>query len=353
MNARPNPLLVSRERQPNNTVIPLGRAQFGSRDFPVIAGPCAVENLTQTVQAAHEVTIGGATALRGGAFKPRTSPYSFQGLGEEGLRILAEARRQTGLPVVTEVLDASKIEMVARYADMLQVGARNMQNFALLEALGKTHKPVLLKRGQSATLNEFLHAAEYIVANGNPNVILCERGIRTFGSDTRNTLDIAAIPVLKARTHLPVIVDPSHACGLSDVVPHLARAALAVGVVEGPAADGEQRPVGLARDGQRGVEQPRRARERRRQRDARRLELRGERLRLLGEAVRRGARVRERQLPRLIDKEHVHAAVQRVACKRPRRAADQQLVRERVDAAGRSCRVNGRRASAPNHHRQP
>lgn len=229
MNACPNSLKVSRESQPHNTQIQIGSACFGSQDFPVIAGPCAVESVTQTERAAYDVLRGGATALRGGAFKPRTSPYSFQGLGEQGLQILAQARQNTGLPVVTEVIAPEKVEIVARYADVLQVGARNMQNFALLEALGQQQKPVLLKRGQSATLSEFLHAAEYILANGNPNVILCERGIRTFGNDTRNTLDIAAIPVLKARTHLPVIVDPSHACGLSEVVPHLARAALAVG----------------------------------------------------------------------------------------------------------------------------
>ena len=227
---KPYPSLkVSRETQAHPTTVKVGRMCFGSQDFPVIAGPCAVESLSQTLQAAREVRLGGATALRGGAFKPRTSPYSFQGLGEEGLDILREARHQTGLPIVTEIMDVSKLEVVMKTADVLQVGARNMQNFALLSELGRQRLPVLLKRGMSATLSELLHAAEYIVANGNPNVILCERGIRTFGNETRNTLDIAAIPVLKARTHLPVIVDPSHACGLSEVVPHLARAALAVG----------------------------------------------------------------------------------------------------------------------------
>lgn len=229
MNTRPIPLKVSREYKTDNTVVAVGKARFGSNDFPVIAGPCAVESLTQTLQAAHDVRRGGASALRGGAYKPRTSPYSFQGLGEEGLHILAQARQQTGLPVVTEVTHPNNICLIKKYANVLQVGARNMQNFALLEALGSAERPVLLKRGQSATLTEFLYAAEYILANGNPDVILCERGLRTFGNDTRNTLDIAAIPVLKARTHLPVIVDPSHACGLSEVVPHLARAALAVG----------------------------------------------------------------------------------------------------------------------------
>ena len=225
----PTHLKVSREAKSANTVVNIGPLQFGTQDFPVIAGPCAVESLDQTLQAARDVQLGGASALRGGAFKPRTSPYSFQGLGAEGLTILGEARRQTGLPIVTEIMDVSKLDLIMETADILQIGARNMQNFALLEAVGRQRLPVLLKRGMCATLSEFLHAAEYIVANGNPNVILCERGIRTFGNDTRNTLDIAAVPLLKSRTHLPVIVDPSHACGLSELVTPLAQAALAVG----------------------------------------------------------------------------------------------------------------------------
>ncbi len=221
--------LASRETKEGNTVITVGEVQIGGSEFVVIAGPCAVESEEQLMEAANVVKKGGASMLRGGAFKPRTSPYSFQGLGEEGLKILAKAREKTGLPVVTEVMRASDIELIERYADVLQVGARNTQNFALLKAVGQAKKPVLLKRGMMTTLEELLMSAEYILASGNDNVILCERGIRTFETAMRNTLDISAVPVLKDKTHLPVIVDPSHAIGQWKFVLPLAKAAVAVG----------------------------------------------------------------------------------------------------------------------------
>jgi 3-deoxy-7-phosphoheptulonate synthase len=202
---------------------------IGGRDVVVAAGPCAVEGHDMLLSSARHVRAAGAALLRGGAFKPRTSPYAFQGLGEEGLEILAEVREETGMPIVTEVMDTRQVERVARTADVLQVGARNMQNFPLLAELGQCGKPVLLKRGASARISELLLAAEYIMTNGNDRVILCERGIRTFETSTRNTLDIAAIPVLKRETHLPVIVDPSHAGGRADLVLPLALAAIAAG----------------------------------------------------------------------------------------------------------------------------
>ncbi|MSP60150.1 MAG: 3-deoxy-7-phosphoheptulonate synthase [Myxococcales bacterium] len=224
---------VSREWRPEDTVITLagaaGNAQFGGGRFGVIAGPCAVENREQLFASADAVKAGGARVLRGGAYKPRTSPYSFQGMKEEGLKLLAEARARTGLPVVTEVVDTANVELVAEYSDMVQVGARNMQNFALLEAVGRLKKPVMLKRGLSATIQEFLMAAEYIIKNGNREVLLCERGIRTFETMTRNTLDLGSIPLIKRLTHLPIIVDPSHGTGDWRSVPALARAALALG----------------------------------------------------------------------------------------------------------------------------
>lgn len=201
----------------------------GGDQFIVIAGPCSVESEEQILASARAVKKAGANALRGGAFKPRSSTYSFQGLGEEGLRLLALARQETGLPVVTEVMDHHMLELVAEYADVLQIGARNMQNFSLLRALGEVRKPVLLKRGLSATVEELLLSAEYILAAGNPNVILCERGIRTFETATRNTLDLNAIPALQERTHLPVIVDPSHGTGVHRYVPAMSKAALAAG----------------------------------------------------------------------------------------------------------------------------
>jgi 3-deoxy-7-phosphoheptulonate synthase len=221
--------LVSREVKPNDTFIKIGDAQIGGGRFGVIAGPCAVESKEQVETAAVAVKAAGARFLRGGAFKPRTSPYAFQGMKEEGLKILADARAKTGLPIVTEVLDTRDVELVARYADVLQVGARNMQNFALLEAVGAQPKAVMLKRGLSATINEFLMAAEYILKQGNYNVILCERGIRTFETMTRNTLDLGSIPLIKRLTHLPIIVDPSHGTGDRASVPALARAAVAMG----------------------------------------------------------------------------------------------------------------------------
>ena len=221
--------LVSREVKPNDTFVRIGSAQIGGGRFGVIAGPCAVESKEQVDTAAVAVKKSGAHFLRGGAFKPRTSPYAFQGMKEEGLKILADARAKTGLPIVTEVLDTRDVELVGRYADVLQIGARNMQNFALLEAVGAQPKAVMLKRGLSATISEFLMAAEYILKQGNYNVILCERGIRTFETMTRNTLDLGSIPLIKRLTHLPIIIDPSHGTGDRASVPALARAAVALG----------------------------------------------------------------------------------------------------------------------------
>jgi 3-deoxy-7-phosphoheptulonate synthase len=226
--------LVSREMKPDVTVVevPLpsgGKATLGGGRFAVIAGPCAVESREQILATARAVKSAGATFLRGGAYKPRTSPYAFQGLKEEGLELLAEARAATGLPVVTELVDTAQLDLVARTTDVVQIGARNMQNFALLEAVGGLRQPVMLKRGLSATIQELLMAAEYIVKQGNYQVILCERGIRTFETMTRNTLDIGAIPLIKRLSHLPVIVDPSHATGDARLVAPCARAALAVG----------------------------------------------------------------------------------------------------------------------------
>ncbi|HEX6940191.1 MAG TPA: 3-deoxy-7-phosphoheptulonate synthase [Longimicrobiales bacterium] len=224
--------LASREFAATPTVVRVGGGpgqQVGGRDLAVIAGPCSVETRDGLAAVAEAVRAAGAGMLRGGAFKPRTSPYAFQGLGEEALRYLAEVREATGMPVVTEVMDTRQVELVARYADVLQVGARNMQNFALLSEVGRSGRPVLLKRGLSATIKELLMAAEYVMVQGNRDIILCERGIRTFETATRNTLDIAAIPVLKRETHLPVIVDPSHAAGQADLVAPLAIAAVAAG----------------------------------------------------------------------------------------------------------------------------
>ncbi|HZY02885.1 MAG TPA: 3-deoxy-7-phosphoheptulonate synthase, partial [Anaeromyxobacteraceae bacterium] len=221
--------LVSREVKEEDTVLDVGGARLGGGRLAVIAGPCSVESEEQILEAAHAVRKAGASFLRGGAYKPRTSPYDFQGLAEEGLRLLALARERTGLKVVTEAMDAETLPMVAEFADVVQIGARNMQNFSLLKRLGTIGKPVLLKRGPSATVREWLMAAEYVVSNGNPRVALCERGIRTFETATRNTLDLNAVPVLKALTHLPVVVDPSHGIGLRAHVPAMARAAVAAG----------------------------------------------------------------------------------------------------------------------------
>jgi 3-deoxy-7-phosphoheptulonate synthase len=221
--------LVSREHHPARSVIRVGGVPIGPGTLSVIAGPCAVETPEQTLTAARMAQAAGASLLRGGAFKPRTSPYSYQGLGEAGLRILADVRAETGLPIVTEVIDPGTVDMVASYADMLQVGARNVQNFALLQAVGSAGKPVLLKRGFSATIEEWLSAAEYIAQRGNLDIVLCERGIRTFETATRNTLDISAVPVVQQLSHLPVIVDPSHSGGRRDLVLPLTRASIAAG----------------------------------------------------------------------------------------------------------------------------
>lgn len=221
--------LVSREMQRQDSVIPLPGLNLGHGRFVVMAGPCAVESEIQALTIAREVKAAGAVIFRGGAFKPRTSPYSHQGLGEPGLQILAKVREETGLLIITEAVDYDSLELVARYADIIQIGARNMQNFALLRQAGQAGKPVLLKRGMSATLQEWLMAAEYIMSEGNPHVILCERGIRAIGDHARNLLDLATIPVVHRESHLPIIVDPSHAAGRRDLVPPLARAAVAAG----------------------------------------------------------------------------------------------------------------------------
>ncbi len=221
--------VASIEVKPERTVVRVGPFSAGNCHLGIIAGPCAVESEEQTLATARAVKAAGATALRGGAFKPRTSPYSFQGLKAEGLRILAAAREETGLPVVTEVLAAADVPLVARYADCLQIGARNMQNYRLLEEAGATGRPVLLKRGPSATMEELLLAAEYVLNTGNQNVMLCERGIRTFETHTRYTLPLATVPYLHEKTHLPVIVDPSHGTGHTHLVPRMAAAAVAAG----------------------------------------------------------------------------------------------------------------------------
>ena len=221
--------IVSREFQKENTVITVNGKSVGGKALALVAGPCSVEGRDMMVGLAERVASAGATFLRGGAFKPRTSPYAFQGLGEEGLKFLAEARERTGLPVATELMDPRDIDLVARYADVIQIGARNMQNFRLLTEVGKLDKPVILKRGMSATIQEWLMSAEYIASEGNRKIILCERGIRTYETATRNTFDVSAIPVVKALSHLPVIADPSHAAGKMALVEPLAAAAIAAG----------------------------------------------------------------------------------------------------------------------------
>jgi 3-deoxy-7-phosphoheptulonate synthase len=220
---------VNRSARPESSVVNVAGVRIGGSEVVVIAGPCAVENQEQLFETARSVKNLGARILRGGAFKPRSSPYSFQGLGEEGLKLLKAVRLETGLPIVTEIMDTRQVELVAGYADMLQVGSRNMQNFPLLKEVGLTRTPVLLKRGMMATIEELLLAAEYILNQGNENVVLCERGIRTFETSTRNTLDLGAVPMLKQLTHLPVIVDPSHGTGISWMVPAMAKAAVAAG----------------------------------------------------------------------------------------------------------------------------
>ncbi len=221
--------LVSREFYPNNSVIDVNGVKIGGPEFVVMAGPCSVESREQCMAIGEQVAKLGAKVFRGGAYKPRTSPYSFQGLKEEGLKILAEVREKFGLAIVTEAIDTETIDMVASYTDLIQIGARNMQNYSLLKKAGKTGKPVLLKRGMSATLEEFLMAAEYIMAEDNPNVILCERGVRTFADHTRNTLDLSSIPFVKKASHLPIISDPSHGTGRQDKILPLSRASIAVG----------------------------------------------------------------------------------------------------------------------------
>ncbi|HXG92518.1 MAG TPA: 3-deoxy-7-phosphoheptulonate synthase [Blastocatellia bacterium] len=221
--------IVSRELKPDKTVVRVGNLEIGGMQFIVMAGPCSVETREQLMETAEAVKKAGAQILRGGAYKPRTSPYDFQGLEIEGLKLLAEARERTGLKIVTEVVTTEDTELVAEYADILQVGARNMQNFALLKRLGKVRRPVLLKRGMSSTIKELLLSAEYIATHGNDQVILCERGIRTFETATRNTLDIAAVPLLNELSHLPVVVDPSHATGKRSLVRPAAKAAVAIG----------------------------------------------------------------------------------------------------------------------------
>ncbi|TDI98783.1 MAG: 3-deoxy-7-phosphoheptulonate synthase [Candidatus Dadabacteria bacterium] len=221
--------IASREFKPENTTIKVRDVVVGNNKIPVIAGPCSVESEEQLMEIAHSIKESGATMLRGGAYKPRSSPYTFQGMGIEGLKLLAQAREETGLPIVTEILDPHDLDSVVQYADVLQIGARNSQNYALLKEVGKSKKPVLLKRGMSTTIKEFLMCAEYILAEGNENVMLCERGIRTFETATRNTFDLNAIPVLKEKTHLPVIADPSHGTGYWQYVTPMTLAAIAAG----------------------------------------------------------------------------------------------------------------------------
>ena len=245
--------LASREFRKENTVVKVGREKIGGKKLAIIAGPCAVEGRKKLLTVAEEVKKAGAGFIRGGAFKPRTSPYSFQGLGEEGLKYLAEAREKTGLPVVTELMDPRDTEMVVKYADVIQIGARNMQNFRLLKEVGLTRTPVLLKRGLSATIKEFLMSAEYIMSQGNHQVIFCERGIRTFETYTRNTLDLCAVPILKKESHLPVIVDPSHGVGIREFIPQMAMAAIAAGA-DGLIIEVHSRPEEALSDGEQSLE---------------------------------------------------------------------------------------------------
>ncbi|MHC1727640.1 MAG: 3-deoxy-7-phosphoheptulonate synthase [Syntrophobacteraceae bacterium] len=240
--------LVSREFRPENTVISIEGAEIGGAQIQIIAGPCAVESREVLEEIALAVEPAGVHFLRGGAFKPRTSPYAFQGWGEKGLKFLASVREQTGMMVVTELMDPRDAVLVSKYADIIQIGTRNMQNFRLLTEVGNIDKPVILKRGLCATIKEFLMSAEYIVAQGNEKVILCERGIRTFETETRNTLDLSAVPLLKQLTHLPVIVDPSHAVGRADLVPAMARAAVAAGA-DGLLVEVHVRPEEALSDG--------------------------------------------------------------------------------------------------------
>jgi 3-deoxy-7-phosphoheptulonate synthase len=246
---------VSREYRSERTRVRVDGCEIGGDEFVVMAGPCSVESEKQIMQAAEGVARAGAKLLRGGAFKPRTSPYDFQGMEEEGLKLLAKAKRATGLAIITEVMSDRDVDLVADYADVLQIGARNMQNFALLKTLGKCSRPVLLKRGMSSTIKELLMSAEYVVAHGNPNVILCERGIRTFETVTRNTCDIVAVAVLNELTHLPVILDPSHATGKRSLVPALGRAAVAIGA-DGLIVEVHPAPEKAMSDGAQSLDMP-------------------------------------------------------------------------------------------------
>ena len=240
--------LASRDMHPNGTLVALNGFKLGGEKIGIIAGPCAVESHSQFLETAYAVKEAGATALRGGIFKPRSSPYSFQGLGEEGLELISEVHELTGLPVVTEALSPEQVPLVAKHAAMIQVGARNMQNFALLQAVGQSGHPVLLKRGMMATIEEWLMAAEYILSNGNPHVVLCERGIRTFERATRNTTDISSIPVIKQASHLPIILDPSHSTGKHTYVAAVARAGIAAGA-DGLIIEVHPRPEEALSDG--------------------------------------------------------------------------------------------------------
>ncbi|MEA3364810.1 MAG: 3-deoxy-7-phosphoheptulonate synthase [Candidatus Hydrogenedentes bacterium] len=240
--------LAGRELRKENSVYHVGAAQIGGGPFCVMAGPCSVESREQILETARIVKEAGASVLRGGAYKPRTSPYSFQGLEEEGLHMLQEASRAVGMPFVTEVMNPEQVDLVEEHADILQIGARNMQNFGLLKAVGRTHKPVFLKRGMMSTINELLMSAEHIMSEGNSQVILCERGIRTFETETRNTLDLSAVPILKKYSHLPVVVDPSHATGHWDLVIPMARAAVAAGA-DGIMVEVHPRPAEAFSDG--------------------------------------------------------------------------------------------------------
>src|SRR5579864_3426969 len=240
--------LASREFNKQDTVVVVGRVKIGGGAMAMIAGPCAIEGVQILDEIAAHVKKAGANILRGGAFKPRTSPYSFQGMGEEGLKILRDVGKKHGMPTVTEVMDPRQVPLVERYADMLQIGARNMQNFDLLKEIGQTRKPVLLKRGMSATVKDLLMSAEYIFSEGNPGVVLCERGVRSFEDSTRNMLDMSAVPNVKGQSHLPIIVDPSHATGRPDLIPAMARASLAAGA-DGVHIEVHDRPEKALSDG--------------------------------------------------------------------------------------------------------
>jgi 3-deoxy-7-phosphoheptulonate synthase len=247
---------VSREWQPEKSLVSIGHGVvFGGTDVPVVAGPCSVEGEKEILHIAHLVKAAGAVALRGGAYKPRTSPYAFQGLGEEGLRQLALAREETGLPIITEAMDERQADLVAKYADCLQLGARNMMNFSLLKHIGRLNVPILLKRGMSATITEWLLAAEYIMSEGNRKIILCERGIRSYDTATRNVYDLAAIPVIQRLSHLPIIGDPSHGVGIRDAVPPLARATVACGA-DGVIVEVHQQPDKAWSDGAQSLHPP-------------------------------------------------------------------------------------------------